>query len=107
MLHAEVTERELSSAHKMSLQTLKAVHFMKLRLCSHYTGSIFCPVWKSFRYNVSRSVLVWQNKPRIESKRVTTRFRSKNGADPLNSPFTLGAERSKKLSDTEHITFGI
>ena len=36
-----------------------------------------------------------------------TRFSSKNEADPLNSPFTSGAERSKKLSDTERITFGI
>ena len=36
-----------------------------------------------------------------------TRFRSKNEADPLNRSFTLGAERSKKLSDTERITFGI
>ena len=35
------------------------------------------------------------------------RFRSKNGGDPLNRSFTLGAERSKKLSDTECITFGI
>ena len=34
-------------------------------------------------------------------------FRSKNGADPLNSLLTLGAERSRKLSDTERITFGI
>ena len=29
-----------------------------------------------------------------------TRFRSKNGADPLNSPF-------QKIFDTDHITFGI
>ena len=36
-----------------------------------------------------------------------TRFRSKSGADPLNSQFTLRAERSRKLSDTERITFGI
>ena len=35
------------------------------------------------------------------------KFRSKNVADLLNSPFTLGAERSKKLSDTEHTTIGI
>ena len=34
-----------------------------------------------------------------------TRFRSKNGADPLNSPFTLRAERSRKLSDMEHDHF--
>ena len=31
----------------------------------------------------------------------------KNRANLLNSPFTLGAERSKKLSDKERITFGI
>ena len=36
-----------------------------------------------------------------------TRFRFKNRADPLNSPFTLRAERSRKLFDTECITFGI
>ena len=36
-----------------------------------------------------------------------TRFRFKNGADPMNSLFTLGAELSKKLCDTECITFGI
>ena len=29
------------------------------------------------------------------------------GTDPLNSLFTLGAERSKKLSDTERVTFRI
>ena len=34
-------------------------------------------------------------------------FCSKNGADPLNSPLTLGAQRSRKLSDTERITFEI
>ena len=34
-------------------------------------------------------------------------FRSKNGTDPLNRSFTLAAECSKKLSDTERITFGI
>ena len=48
-----------------------------------------------------------KSKPVLGSKRVITRFRSKNGADPLNSPFTIRAERSKKLSDTERITFGI
>ena len=36
-----------------------------------------------------------------------TKFRSKNEADSLNSPFRLEAERSKKLSDTERITSGI
>ena len=36
-----------------------------------------------------------------------TRFRSKNGADPLNNPFTLRAERSRKLSNTGRITLGI
>ena len=45
--------------------------------------------------------------PTLKSKRVITRFRSKIGADPLNSSFTLGTERSKKLSDTERITFWI
>ena len=34
-----------------------------------------------------------------------TRFRSKNGADPLNRQLALRAERSRKLSDTERITF--
>ena len=35
------------------------------------------------------------------------RFSSKNGAVRLNSLFTLGAERARKLSDTERIIFGI
>ena len=39
--------------------------------------------------------------------RVITRFRSRSGVDQLNSPFTLGVERSKKLLDMERITFGI
>ena len=34
------------------------------------------------------------------------RFHSKNGADPLICPFTLRVEHSRKLSDTERITFG-
>ena len=56
--------------------------------CSHCA----CPIF----------VLVKQ--PSLESKRVITRFCS---ADPLNSLFTLGAKRYKKLSDTELIIFGI
>ena len=40
------------------------------------------------------------------SPRVITRFCSKNEADLLNSLFTLEVEHSKKLSDTECITFG-
>ena len=35
------------------------------------------------------------------------RFRSENWTDPLNSPFALGVERSRKLSDMERITFRI
>ena len=50
-------------------------------------------------------VLVWQRQPSLKSERMITRFCSKNGADPLNSLFTLGAEHSKKLSDTERIFF--
>ena len=41
-------------------------------------------------------------KPKLKSKTMITRFRSKTGADPLNSPFTLRAEPSRKLSDTDH-----
>ena len=52
-------------------------------------------------------VLVWQRQPSLKSEKMTTRFCSKNGADPLNSLFTLGAEHSKKLSDMERIFFGI
>ena len=52
-------------------------------------------------------VLVWQKKPRLESKKMIKIFRSKNGADLLNSLLTLGVERSRKLSATERITFGI
>ena len=51
--------------------------------------------------------LVWQKQLSLESKRVITSIRSKNGANPLNGLITLGAERSKKLSDTDRITFGI
>ena len=36
-----------------------------------------------------------------------TKFCSKNGADPLNSPFTSGAEHSKMIADTGRITSGI
>ena len=101
-----------------------------LRLCSRYTGSIFGPVRKSIRYNVNSA---WGNRTgpdrsgvelftpyridicfclakanfTLESNRVITSFRSKNGADPLNRSFTLGAKRSKKLSDMERITCGI
>ena len=64
--------------------------------CSRPTGSI-CSIF----------VLVCEKKPSIETKKVITRFRSKNRADPVNSLLTLGAERSKNLSDTERITFGI
>ena len=64
--------------------------------CSHCTGSM-CSIF----------VLVWQKKPSLESKRVIMRFCSKNVADPLNNLFTLGAEHSRKLSNTERITFGI
>ena len=103
-----------------------------LRLCSHYTGSIFGPLRKSIRYNVNNAqgiephrtglelscshctgsicfifAFVWQKKPSLKPKRVITRFCSQNGADPLNSPFTLGAECSKKRSDMERITFRI
>ena len=101
-----------------------------IRLCSYYnridfwSGSgidpIQCeqclgksnrtrPVWSWAVHTISDRYLFWSGKSKctLESKRVITRFRSKNGADPLNRSFTLGAERSKKLSDTERITFGI
>ena len=106
-----------------------AVNQLGLRLCSHYTGSIFGTVRTSIRYNVNSA---WGNRTGPDrsgvelftpyqndicfslakanlpsSPRVITRFHSKNGVDPLNSSFTLGAERSRKLSDTERITFGI
>ena len=48
-----------------------------------------------------------KSKSTLESKIVITRFHYRNGADRLSSQFTLRAERSKKLSDTERITFGI
>ena len=93
-----------------------------LRLCSDYTGSIF----GSVRYNMNNAqenrtvsdrsgeVLFTlyridmlhirfslAKKPNLESRRVMTRFRSQNGADLLDSPFTLGAGRqARKLSDT-------
>ena len=62
--------------------------------CSHRTRSI-CSIFVS----------IWQKKPSLDSKRVITRFHSKS--NQLNSPFTSGTERSEKLSDMEHITFGI
>ena len=62
--------------------------------CSHRT-----------RWICSMFVSVWQKKPSLHAKRVITRFRSKS--NQLNGPFTSGAEHSEKLSDTEHITFGI
>ena len=98
------------------------------RLYSHYNGSIFGLVRKSIRYNVNSAwgnqtgpvwswavhtlsdrYLCWfgKSKPTLESKRVMTRFCSKNGVDPLNSPFTLVAERPEKVADTERITSGI
>ena len=52
-------------------------------------------------------VMVWQRKPCLKSKRMITKYHSKNRADPMNSQFTLGEECSKKLSNTERITFGI
>ena len=62
--------------------------------CSHRT-----------RWICSIFVSVWQKKPSLHAKRVITRFRSKS--NQLNSPFTSGAEHPVKLSDTEHIIFGI
>ena len=88
--------------------------------------SIFGPVLESIRYNVNSAwgnrtgpdlftpcildrYLFWsgKSKPTLESKRAIMRFRSKNGGDLLKRSFTLGAERSKNLSDTECITSGI
>ena len=112
---------------------LKRYHAQIFRLYSYYTGLIFGPVRKSIRYNLKNArgnrigpdwsrvelftlyrgwicyilVFVWQKQPSLESKRMITRFLSKNGTDPLNSPFTLGVEHSEKLSDTGRITFGI
>ena len=62
--------------------------------CSHRTRSI-CSIFVS----------IWQKKPSLDFKRVITRFHSKSNR--LNSPFTSEAERSEKLSDMEHVTFGI
>ena len=56
--------------------------------CSHHIGSIFVLVWQK------------QTHHRLEES-------DKDGADPLNRALTLGGERSKKLSDTERLTFGI
>ena len=64
---------------------------------------LFRTIWDQYLFWSGKS------KPTLESKRAIMGFRSKNGANPLNMyrSFTLGAERSKKLSDTERITFGI
>ena len=104
-----------------------------VRLCSHYTGSILGPVRKSIQYNVksARGNLIRQDrsgvevftpyridmlhicfglakkKPGFASKRLITRFCSKNGVDVIDSPFTSQAESSKKPSDTACITFSI
>ena len=61
--------------------------------CSHHIGSIFVLVSQKQTY------------PRIQES--DNEIRSKNRADPLNRSFTLVGERSKMLSDTERITFGI
>ena len=142
MIKCSLTEALLWK-HPRLLSTKKIFQMMPyiiiVRLFSRYTGSIFGPVPKSIRYNVSithgngtgpvrsevelftpyRIDMFWidniriyvqysfQKQPSLESKRVITRFRYENESDPLNSPFTLGAERSIKLSDTERITFKI
>ena len=102
------------------------------RICSRCIGLIFGPVRKSIRYNVnyvrgSRALPVQSGVKLFTPYRIdmfwigNIRFKSnlasvqesdneipfKNGTHPLNSSFTSGAERSKKLSDTERITFGI
>ena len=65
---------------------------------SNRTGPVLLvELFTLYQINILRIfVLVWQKKPGLESKRIITRFRSKNGADPLNSQFTLGTKRSKK-----------
>ena len=64
---------------------------------------LFRTIWDQYLFWSGKS------KPTLESKRAIMGFHSKNGANPLNmyKSVTLGAERSKKLSDTERITFGI
>ena len=64
---------------------------------------LFRTIWDQYLFWSGKS------KPTLEFKRAIMGFHSKNGANPLNMyrSFTLGAERSKKLSDTERITFGI
>ena len=56
------------------------------------------------RYVLDQQYL-FEKEPSLELKRVIMRFHSKNGPNTLNSPFRLGAEHFKKLSDMEHITF--
>ena len=72
---------------------------------SNQTG----PVWSWAVHTIWDQSVFWsgKSKPTLESKRAIMRFHSKNGTDPLNRSFTLGAEHSKKLSDRERITFGI
>ena len=62
---------------------------------------LFRTIWDQYLFWSGKS------KPTLESKRAIMGFHSKNGANPLNRSFTLGAERSKKLSNTKRITFGI
>ena len=103
---------------KVSLKTiLKSVCQIceSYGLCSHCTGSIFSPVRKSIPLQCEQCS---GNSNRTSKLFTLYRidmlcfcfclgFHSKNGANLLNSPFTLGAERSRKLSDTERITFGV
>ena len=63
---------------------------------------LFRTIWDQYLFWSGKS------KPTLESKRVIMDSVPKmHGANPLNRSFTLGAERSKKLSDMERITFGI
>ena len=62
---------------------------------------LFCTVWDQYLFWSGKS------KPTFESKRMIMGFHSNNSANSLHGSFTLGTERSKKLSNTEHITFGI
>ena len=48
-----------------------------------------------------------QTYPRVQESDNEIPFSSRKRADLLNSLFTSEAERSKKLSDAEPITFGI
>ena len=104
------------------------------RLFSHYNGSIFGTVRNSIRYNVNNAlgnrtsldqsevkrygshrtrltrsifVLVCQKNPRPQVQDSDKEIPFQIGTDPLNSLFALGAECSKKLSDTERVTFRI